>query len=166
MNFSILVSLIDIAFFHRPAKNAITGLARIKSQMIPVIVPSMKVNAKYPYTALFNSDASLTHSGRVYLIEDGRYTAFTLIERRFSNKSLDEVQDIKEQQKSLVMECREDEIKSKIDLAVKIENLLGIAKKQMGSSATDNPSIKSIRQNRKKEQERNHFDVLEEAKHV
>lgn len=105
-------------------------------------------------------------SGRVYLIEDGRYTAFTLIERRFSNKSLDEVQDIKEQQKSLVMECREDEIKSKIDLAVKIENLLGIAKKQMGSSATDNPSIKSIRQNRKKEQERNHFDVLEEAKHV
>lgn len=105
-------------------------------------------------------------SGRVYLIEDGRYTAFTLIEQRFSNKSLDEVQDIKEQQKSLVMECREDEIKSKIDLAVKIENLLGIAKKQMGSSATDNPSIKSIRQNRKKEQERNHFDVLEEAKHV
>ena len=105
-------------------------------------------------------------SGRVYLIEDGRYTAFTLIERRFSNKSLDEVQDIKEQQKSLVMECREDEIKSKIDLTVKIENLLGIAKKQMGSSATDNPSIKSIRQNRKKEQERNHFDVLEEAKHV
>ena len=105
-------------------------------------------------------------SGRVYLIEDGRYTAFTLIERCFSNKSLDEVQDIKEQQKSLVMECREDEIKSKIDLAVKIENLLGIAKKQMGSSATDNPSIKSIRQNRKKEQERNHFDVLEEAKHV
>lgn len=105
-------------------------------------------------------------SGRVYLIEDGRYTAFTLIEQRFSNKSLDEVQDIKEQQKSLVMEFREDEIKSKIDLAVKIENLLGIAKKQMGSSATDNPSIKSIRQNRKKEQERNHFDVLEEAKHV
>ena len=105
-------------------------------------------------------------SGRVYLIEDGRYTAFTLIEQRFSNKSLDEVQDIKEQQKSLVMECREDEIKSKIDLAVKIENLLGIAKKQMGSSATDNTSIKSIRQNRKKEQERNHFDVLEEAKHV
>lgn len=105
-------------------------------------------------------------SGRVYLIDDGRYTAFTLIEQRFSNKSLDEVQDIKEQQKSLVMECREDEIKSKIDLAVKIENLLGIAKKQMGSSATDNPSIKSIRQNRKKEQERNHFDVLEEAKHV
>lgn len=105
-------------------------------------------------------------SGRVYLIEDGRYTAFTLIEQRFSNKSLDEVQDIKEQQKSLVMECREDEIKSKIDLAVKIENLLGIAKKQMGSSATDNPCIKSIRQNRKKEQERNHFDVLKEAKHV
>lgn len=105
-------------------------------------------------------------SGRVYLIEDGRYTVFTLIEQRFSNKSLDEVQDIKEQQKSLVMECRQDEIKSKIDLAVKIENLLGIAKKQMGSSATDNPSIKSIRQNRKKEQERNHFDVLEEAKHV
>lgn len=105
-------------------------------------------------------------SGRVYLIDDGRYTAFTLIEQRFSNKSLDEVQDIKEQQKSLVMECREDEIKSKIDLAVKIENLLGIAKKQMGSSATDNPSIKSIRQNRKKEQERNHFDVLEEAKYV
>ena len=105
-------------------------------------------------------------SGRVYLIEDGRYTAFTLIEQRFSNKSLDEVQDIKEQQKSLVMECRQDEIKSKIDLAVKIENLLGIAKKQMGGSATDNPSIKSIRQNRKKEQERNHFDVLEEAKHV
>lgn len=105
-------------------------------------------------------------SGRVYLIEDGRYTAFTLIEQRFSNKSLDEVQDIKEQQKSLVMECRQDEIKSKIDLAVKIENLLGIAKKQMGSSATDNPSIKSIRQNRKKEQERNHIDVLEEAKHV
>jgi hypothetical protein len=36
----------------------------------------------------------------------------------------------------------------------------------MGSSGTDNPSLKSIRQNRKKEQERNHFDVLEEAKHV
>lgn len=105
-------------------------------------------------------------SNEVYLIENGRYVAFTLIEQRFNNKSLDEVQDIKEWQKSLVMECREDEIKSKIDLAVKIENLLGIAKKQMGSSDTDNPSLKSIRQNRKKEQERNHFDVLKEAKHV
>ena len=105
-------------------------------------------------------------SNEVFLIENGRYVAFTLIEQRFNNKSLDEVQDIKEQQKSLVMECRKDEIKSKIDLAVKIENLLGIAKKQMGSSNTDNPSLKSIRQNRKKEQERNHFDVLKEAKHV
>ena len=36
----------------------------------------------------------------------------------------------------MVMECREDEIKSKIDLAVKIENLLGIAKKQMFHSSS------------------------------
>lgn len=105
-------------------------------------------------------------SGRVYLLKNGSYTEFTLIEQRFLNKSLDEVQDIKEQQKSLITEYKKEEIQSKIDLAVKIENLLGIAKIQMGSSTTDNPNMKSIRQNRKKEQDRNHLDVLKEAKHV
>ena len=80
MNFSILVSLIDIAFFHRPAKNAITGLARIKSQMIPVIVPSMKVNAKYPLPTGFdihvsNTLDSMSYDGvNYYSIQSGMYT--------------------------------------------------------------------------------------------
>lgn len=105
-------------------------------------------------------------SNEVYLIENGKYVAFSLIEKRFLNKSLDDVNEIKECQKALITECRQDEIKSRIDLSVKIENLLNIAKMQMGSANAHNSSVKSIRQNRKKEQVKNHMDVLKEAENV
>ncbi len=53
----------------------------------------------------------------VWLIEDGRYIPFDLIEGRYAGKSLEEVQGMQEAKKQLVRAAAEETIQAKIDLA-------------------------------------------------
>ena len=53
----------------------------------------------------------------VWLIEDGRYIPFDLIEGRYAGKSLEEVQGMQEAKKQLVKAAAEETIQAKIDLA-------------------------------------------------
>ncbi|MFQ6806670.1 MAG: Mu transposase C-terminal domain-containing protein [Lachnospiraceae bacterium] len=53
----------------------------------------------------------------VWLIEDGRYLPFDLIEGRYAGKSLEEVQGMQEAKKRLVRAAAEETIQAKIDLA-------------------------------------------------
>ena len=53
----------------------------------------------------------------------GSFVEFTLIERRFSNMSLDEIQDIQRQQKQLVQSTAHNQYQAKIDLINFIETI-------------------------------------------
>jgi hypothetical protein len=54
---------------------------------------------------------------------DGSFAEFRLIEKRFSNMSLEEIQDIQCQQKQLVQKTVRDQYQSKIDLMNFIETV-------------------------------------------
>ena len=55
--------------------------------------------------------------------KDGSFVEFTLIERRFSNMSFDDVQNIQNQQKQLVQNIMHDQYQAKIDLINFIETV-------------------------------------------
>jgi len=90
----------------------------------------------------------------VWLIENGKYICFDLIESRFGGKSLEQVNDIKGQQKALVKDAKEERIQAEIDLA----NHIQVIAESRGQKST-NKSIKNIRQNREKEKARTHIDL-------
>lgn len=55
--------------------------------------------------------------------KDGSFVEFTLIERRFSNMSLEEIQDIQNTQKQLIQKTSQEQYQSKIDLMNFIETV-------------------------------------------
>lgn len=90
----------------------------------------------------------------VWLLEEGVYTPFTLIESRFCGMEMREVESIKESQKAAVRAATADNMQAKIDL---VEHIGVVA-----DSATNqgNTSIKGIRDNRKREQRKAHIDYV------
>lgn len=93
----------------------------------------------------------------VWLLEQGTYVRFDLIENRFRGKDLETVQGIQAEQKQVVKEAAEDNIQARIALADHIET---IAESAFWDGKTE---IKDIRTNRKKEQGRTHRDYLKEG---
>jgi len=91
----------------------------------------------------------------VYLIENGAYIEFRLIESRFRDKSINEVQELKDRQKHISKQEEEKKIQAEIDLS---EHLLAIRNAVSGKGNSD---IKNIRSNRKKEEARKQIDFME-----
>ena len=91
----------------------------------------------------------------VWLIENGTYTPFTLIESRFDGLAISNVAEIKASQKRAVKAVTTDNLQAKISLADYIGTIAETAKKQ------SNADIKSIRDNRKREQLETHIDYIE-----
>ena len=54
---------------------------------------------------------------------DGAFVKFTLIEKRFSNMSLEEIQNIQCQQKQLIQKATQEQYQSKINLMNFIETV-------------------------------------------
>ena len=90
----------------------------------------------------------------VYLLDKGEYTEFMLIESRFKDKSVADVLAMQERQKEIVLQEEKKKLQAKIDLANHIQTIASLVSQ---SHAT---SIKGIRENRQKEQERTHEDFL------
>lgn len=93
----------------------------------------------------------------VWLVENGAYICFELIESRFKSKNLADVETIKQNQKELVKEAIGDNTQAKIDLASYIETIASVAMK------SGNTSTKGIRVNRQKEQAKTHRDYMKGA---
>lgn len=93
----------------------------------------------------------------VWLIENGAYIRFELIESRYKSKNLIEVETLKESQKELVKAVKGDNTQAKIDLASYIETIASAAMK------SENISTKGIRANRQKEQAKTHRDYMRGA---
>lgn len=90
----------------------------------------------------------------VWLIENGRYIHFELIESRYRGKELQETERIKTNQKELVKAAAPDNIQAKIDLAQYIETIAANVGDHEGAN------IKEIRNTRKREQKKTHIDYM------
>ncbi len=85
--------------------------------------------------------------------KDGSFVEFSLIEQRFSDMSLDKVQDVQRQQKELIQSATRESYQAKIDLMSFIETVTSTA------NSTDDVQIKNIRSARQKERRKQHKDV-------
>jgi len=93
----------------------------------------------------------------VWVLENGTYTEFTLIESRFYRKDLTEVQQLQSNQKSVVKSVVKDNLQAQINLAHHIETIVGSV-----NSHTD-VRMKNIRNTRKREQLKYHRDYMKEG---
>ena len=94
--------------------------------------------------------------GAVYLVSDN-YQRFDLIERRYQEKSLSEVEILKAEQSQHVKSFSRDQLQAKIDLAAHIEIIAS-----QGKSSADT-QIKEIRKTRKRERSARHRDFMKEV---
>ena len=94
---------------------------------------------------------------QIWLIENGSYIPFDLIESRYREKNLTGVQEMKQRQRDLVRQEAEKRTQAEIDLAGHIGVIAGITGEQR------KPSVKNIRANREKEQRKLHKDLGKEV---
>ena len=93
----------------------------------------------------------------VWVIENGAYIRFDLIESRFKGKELEEVTDMKKRQRKLVKNEEVARTQAEIRLATHIEAISKNAVKN------DKVNIKGVRETRKREQIKQHVDYIKEA---
>ena len=93
----------------------------------------------------------------VWLLGNGIYTKFTIIESRFEGKDLTAVQSLQKAQRSIAKETHQDNLQAQISLARHIETIAG------NDGYGIDVSIKNIRDNRKKEQSKQHRDYMKGA---
>lgn len=114
------------------------------------------------YTEQYLSGGTVTvaynpeNVGEVWLIEDGTYTPFELIETRFTSKSISEVKELQNKQQTIINEYKPVTLQAKIDLATHIETI-------SSNSQKGNADIKGIRSNRQKERQKTHIDYVKEG---
>lgn len=90
----------------------------------------------------------------VWLIDNGSYIRFDLIESRYKGKELSDVEIMQKGQKELVKAATADNIQAQINLAQSIEII---------AASVNNPdkvNVKSIRNTRQREQTKNHIDYI------
>lgn len=94
---------------------------------------------------------------QIWMIENGSYIPFDLIESRYREKNLTGVQEMKQRQRDLVRQEAENKTQAEIDLAGHINAIAGASGEQA------KPSVKNIRANREKEQRKLHKDLGKEV---
>ena len=90
----------------------------------------------------------------VWLIDNGAYIQFELIESRYKSKQLSDVQMMKDSQRDIVKANEKTSIQAKIDLTSHIQVIAANAMKQ------DDVAIKGIRATRQKERNKAHVDYM------
>lgn len=90
----------------------------------------------------------------VWIIEDGKYIRFELIESRFGGKSFDAVEELKQKQRQISKDAREYSLQAEIQLARNIETVTNMVR------PSGKVSTKGIRDNRRKEQKKQHIDYV------
>ena len=90
----------------------------------------------------------------VWIIENGRYIRFELIESRFDGRSFDAVEKLKQKQRQISKDAKEYSLQAEIQLARNIEMVANMAQ------TTGKVSTKGIRDNRQKEQKKQHIDYV------
>lgn len=105
---------------------------------------------------LTGGDAVVAYSpdnvSRVWLIDNGEYVEFHLIESRYKDLSIQSVAEIKERTRQLIKGHEETKLQAQIDLSNQIREI---------ASATNHSEkiVKNIRENRKSEIVRSHIEI-------
>ena len=94
----------------------------------------------------------------VWVIENGVYTEFTLIESRFKGKDLVEIQELQSDQRAITKNEMRNNLQAQIDLAQHIEAIAG----SVGTHK--DVHMKNIRSTRKREQIKYHRDYMKEGR--
>ena len=115
-------------------------------------------NQDYTEKYLGNESAIVAYNpddvSYIWLIENGHYIKFELIEKRYVNKSIEETKLLKQQNNTLINSYMQYELQSEIDLINNIDGIISYTNKNK------NVSIKNIRENRKKEVNSIHDDIM------
>ena len=93
---------------------------------------------------------------RVWLLEDGTFQPFELIERRFDGKTLEDVEMLKAGCNEIIKNAASENLQARIDLAKHIQDISGRAGK------SEDTKIKNVRTTRRKEQRKRHMDFVKE----
>lgn len=96
----------------------------------------------------------------VYLIENGNFIEFSLIESRFSGKTFGEIKQMMDAQKKIVNEAVHENLQGRVDLASHIEKIVN------GKEKSDDVNIKDVRKTRKKAVKDRHKDFIEVVEEV
>jgi transposase InsO family protein len=95
----------------------------------------------------------------VWVIENGKYIKFELIESRYKGKNLGQLLEMKQEQKDLIRSEQKCKTQAEVELASHIQAIASVSGMKAGMGA----EIKNIRSTRKKEQVRKHIDYIKEA---
>lgn len=90
----------------------------------------------------------------VWVLENGTYTEFALIESRFQGKRLAEVKGMQTSQKAIVKAAEQENLQAQINLAQHIE---AIAQNASSHAKVD---VKNIRNARRREKSKSHVDYM------
>ncbi|MDE6853181.1 MAG: Mu transposase C-terminal domain-containing protein, partial [Lachnospiraceae bacterium] len=94
----------------------------------------------------------------VYLLQNGEFIEFHLIESRYSGKSFEEIKEMQGKQRAIVGEAVHNNLQGRIDLASHVERIVG------GKERSEDINLKEIRKNKKKAREERHRNFVEEVK--
>lgn len=104
-------------------------------------------------TVAFNPDDASV----VWLLKEGDYIKFSLIEKKYQGMSVDEVHAQKKKQKQYVAGFREDALAAKVDLAQKINTIVEHALK------SDDTDITGVTKRRQKARIQRHRNLMSEV---
>ena len=93
----------------------------------------------------------------VWLLEDGGYTEFRIIESRYQGKELTAVQELQESQRTIARSVARDNLQAQINLAQHIETIAG------NGAGRGDVHMKNIRSTRRQEQTKYHRDYMKEG---
>lgn len=93
----------------------------------------------------------------IYLLEDGNFIEFSLIESRFQGKGFGEIKGMMDVQKSIIDAAVHQNLQGRVDLASHIERIVN------GKEKSDDVNIKDVRETRKRAVKERHRDFMEEV---
>lgn len=109
---------------------------------------------------LSNKEVSVAYnpddSGYVWLIDNGEYIKFELIESRFQNKNFKEIEEMKSIKKDIIRSVASEDLQARIGLGAYIETIAN-------NSNRSNSNLQDIGNNKIKEKQKIHKNYTEEV---
>ena len=155
-------NLIDVT----PRELILTLLPRIKGRFTRrgLLVMGLRYDSKekdFTENYLGGGEAVAAYNpesaDKVYLLEDGKFMEFCLIESRFQGKGFAEVKQMQDAQKSIVDKAIHQNLQGRVDLASHIEKIIN------GKEESEDINLKEVRKTRKREVKARHRDFMEEV---
>ena len=117
-------------------------------------------NKNFSEQYLSNKEVSVAYnpddSGYVWLIDNGEYIKFELIESRFQNKNFKEIEEMKSIKKDIIRSVASEDLQARIGLGAYIETIAN-------NSNRSNSNLQDIGNNKIKEKQRIHKNYTEEV---